>query len=414
MDGSLWTEQAEASGARSSGQARSGLTIEILPSPSSIETEWRGLAAKAKVSIYQQFGWTNAWAATIAPAQHIIPSIMVLRLAGQIAAILPLGIERAGLLRIARFPGGEHANIRMPIVDHDCMDALVDSDALGQRIVAAMQVLPERVDLIDLDALPLEWLGRPVPLANHPAARPARLQVGSIALGTDLAATLEPKRRSRKAKKHRAQLNALAPIGGYRFYRAPDALSAIALFERFRAEKSEWFAKMGIGDSFAGPGVPEFFHALIERRWQGDDALLDLYAVEFGGAVRAILGGGAASGRMSGYFLSVADDEWRRITPGELLLHDLVEACCAEGLSSLDLGRGDERYKTSWLTSEEKQVRLILPVTAAGHAGLAALRLRHAAERKLRDNPRLWQLAKRIRRILGGHAPAAPEPEAAD
>lgn len=387
------------------------LAVSVLRDPSAIELEWRALAERAGASVYQQFGWTAAWAATIAREQAIEPAILAIHVGTRLAAILPLGVERAGALRIARYPGGEHASIRMPLVEPDCLGALADPLALAKALQDALRSAPVPVDLLDLDALPLQWNGADVPLANHPAARPARLPIGRLDLASDLAATLGPERRGRKAKKHRAQVNALAPVGGYRFRRAESEAEALALFESFRTEKAAWFARMGIDDSFAGPGVPAFFHALIARRWRGREALLDLCAIEFDGAVRAIFGGGEAGGRLSGYFLSVGDDAWRRITPGELLLHDLVAHACAAGLSSLDLGRGDDRYKWSWLQSAEPQVRLVLPVTLRGRAGLAMIGLADRMERKIRSSERLFRVAKALRRGIRGRS-AAGEPSA--
>ncbi|MBN9018619.1 MAG: GNAT family N-acetyltransferase [Rhizobiales bacterium] len=378
------------------------LTVSVLRDGAAIEREWRAMAARGDASVYQQFGWTAAWAETMAREQAIEPVILAIRTAGRLAMILPLGVERIGPLRIARYPGGEHANIRMPLTDPDCRAALEDPVALAKALQDALRAAPIAVDLIDLDALPLQWNGADVPLAYHPEAKPARLPLGRLELAADLATTLGPERRGRKAKKHRSQVNALAPVGGYRFRRAESEAEALALFAQFRAEKAAWFARMGIDDSFAEPGVPAFFHALIARRWQQGEALLDLYAIEFDGSIRAIFGGGEAGGRLSGYFLSVSDDAWRRITPGELLLHDLTAHACAAGLTAFDLGRGDDRYKWSWLQTAEPQVRLILPVTLRGRAGLALIRMADRLEQRIRSNERLFRFAKALRRRIRG------------
>lgn len=395
---------------RRDAMSNGSLTVSVLRDPAAIEPEWRAMAVRAGASVYQQFGWTAAWAGSMAREQAIEPVILAIRVDGHLALILPLGVERAGVLRIARYPGGEHANIRMPLMEPDCAAALSDPVALAEALRHALTTAPITVDLIDLDALPLQWNGADVPLAHHPDAKPARLPLGRLELAVDLATTLGPERRGRKAKKHRSQVNALAPVGGYRFRRAESEAEAMALFAQFRAEKAAWFARMGIDDSFAEPGVHDFFHALIARRWQQGEALLDLYAVEFDGSVRAIFGGGEAGGRLSGYFLSVSDDAWRRITPGELLLHDLVAHACAAGLKAFDLGRGDDRYKWSWLQTAEPQVRLILPVTLRGRAGLAMIRIADRLEQTIRSNERLFRLAKAVRRrIRGQESPAGDQ-----
>ncbi|MCX5493643.1 GNAT family N-acetyltransferase [Kaistia dalseonensis] len=374
-----------------------------------IEAEWRRAATLWPISVYQNFDWVDCWVSTATGPQRIRPALVTLRIAGRLAAILPLGIERVGPLRIARFLGGEHANIRMPLFD-PALFARLDaegSDRLLGRIARAIK----GIDLIDLDAMPVMWDGRPVPLAAHPVARPARTDVGAMALGPDFKAVLAAHHGARKAKKHRWQVNALAPVGGYMVRRAADADEALALLDAYFAQKAAWFRAQGIADSFAEPGVAAFFRALVARRWRTGAPIIELDAVIVDGAVQAILGSGTEHGRLSGYFLSVANTEWRRISPGELLIHDVVAASCTRGLAILDLGRGDERYKTSWLDQREPHVRVLIGVTWRGRLAVALFGQAGRVERALRGNPRLWGLAKSLRRRLGGRR---TEPAGAD
>lgn len=379
------------------------VTITVHESAAPLEAEWRALAERAPVSVYQSFDWIQSWIETAVRAQGIRPAIVALRLGGRLAVILPLGVERVGPLRVARLLGGEHANVRMPLVKPG-IDTALDDDAIDRligRIAQALRPSAGAIDLFDFDALPAEAGGRPTFLATHSTARTARCQVATIHLMPDFAALLAAHRGAKKTKKHRWQKNALAAVGGYQFRRAESEAEALALFDAFLCEKAIWFRKMGIADSFAAPGIKAFFRTLIERRWRTGEPVIDIDAIEFDGSVHAILGSGLANGRQSGYFLSIADDEWRRISPGELLIHDVVAAACARGTAVLDLGRGDERYKASWLDRPERHVRLILPVTPLGRLGLASLRVANGLERRVRSHPQLWRLVGAIRRRRG-------------
>ncbi len=373
------------------------LSIDVHREIAPIEREWRALFASSGTTVYQSFDWIAAWIETVVPAQNIRPAIVTLREGPDLAMILPLGIERSGGVRIARHLGGEHANIRMPLTAARWQGAAdgAATDRLLRRIAAAIG----GVDLFDFDALPAGADGTPRMLAQHKAARPARLHVGTLRLGPDFDRLFAGQRRARKAKKYRWQNNALAPIGGYTLRRAASQAEAEAMFATFRAEKSAWFRRMGIADSFAAPGIEAFFRALIARRFAGGDTtVIDIDAIEFGGAIHALLGSGLANGRQSGYFLAVTDDEWRRISPGELLIHDAVAGACARGTEVLDLGRGDERYKASWLDRTEAHVRLLRPVTLAGYAAAGALHIADTLARRIRHDERLWRLVKRLRR----------------
>ncbi len=374
------------------------LTIAVHTDSAPIEAEWRALFSRDGTSIYQSVDWIACWLAAAAPAQGIRPAIVALSDGAELVMVLPLGVERIGPFRLARHLGGEHANIRMPLVApawRGAADA-ASADRLLARIAAAIG----GVDVFDFDALPADQDGTPLFLARHPAALPARCNVGTLRLQPDFAALLAAHRGARKSKKHRWQTNALAPIGGYSLRRAASRAEAEAMFEAFLTEKAAWFRRMGIADSFAAPGVADFFRALIARRWrEGDETTaIDIDAIEFGGSLHAILGSGRANGRQSGYFLAIAEDEWRRISPGELLIHDVVAAACARGTKLFDLGRGEERYKASWLDHTETHVRLLRPVTLRGRAAILGLRMRDAIERRIRNDARLWGLVTRLRR----------------
>lgn len=376
------------------------LAVTVHADAHAIEDEWRALFESDGTTVYQSFDWTDCWLAEAAPALGIRPAIVALRIEGRLVAVMPLGIERIGPFRLARHLGGEHANIRTPLVAGDwrCPTDDAAADRLLRRIATAIG----GVDLFDFDALPAEQEGTPLFLARHGAARPARCNVGTLRLKPDFAALLAEHRGAKKSKKHRWQKNALAPIGGYRLHRAASRAEAEAMFDAFLAEKAAWFRRMGIEDSFAAPGVAAFFRRLIARRWQDEEStVIDIDAIEFGGAIHAILGSGSTHGRQSGYFLSITDDEWRRISPGELLIHDVVAEACARGTVLLDLGRGEERYKASWLDRVETHVRLVRPVTPLGHLAALALKGRDEIERRVRADERLWRLVMQFRRRRG-------------
>lgn len=377
--------------------AADGLTVDVLTSAASIEAEWRALESMLAVAVYQSFDWIDSWLDTAAPAQGVRPAIVALRRSGVLVGVLPLGIERLGPFRVARLLGGEHSNIRMPLLLPSFADTL-DNDATIHLLVEIGRKI-RGVDLLDLDAMPLEWRGRRNPLAAHADARPARCGVPSMTLSGDFQAVLRAHRGAKKTKKHRWQVNTLAEVGGFRLRRAETEPEAHEMLSAYLAQKAVWFRQQGIADAFAAPGIAAFFRELIRRRFAGQSGLIELDALEFDGEIRAILGSGTAHHRLSGYFLSVSDDAWKRVSPGELLLYETVSSSSARGIEALDLGRGEERYKMSWLDIPEPHRRLLVPVTAAGRMAAGLLRLADFAERSVRENQHLWHLAKRVRRL---------------
>ena len=384
------------------------LNVEIHASPSAIAEDWRALEASLPILVYQSFDWIDCWTEAATGPQRIRPAIVAIRDEAELVAILPLGVERVGPLRVARFLGGDHANIRMGLFTPR-LAASLDPLSTRHLLRRAAQAIGG-VDLFDLDAQPVEWAGFANPLAVHTNARPARCNVGVMRLEADFPTVLKAHRGTKKAKKRRWQANTLEPVGGSQLRRAASSEEALEILEAYFTQKSAWFRSQGIGDSFAEPGVADFFRALVRRRWsRGVGGLIELDALEFDGEIRAILGSGTHAGRLSGYFMSVPDDDWRRVSPGELMLYEVIAASCARSLTALDLGRGDERYKTSWLDIQEQHVRAIVPVTPAGHLAALLFQAADRTERAVRDNPRLWKLAKTVRRWRGKSEPRASE-----
>jgi CelD/BcsL family acetyltransferase involved in cellulose biosynthesis len=369
------------------------LRLAVHASAAPIEAEWRALESRAVASVYQCFDWIDCWVEHATEHQGIRPAIVTIRYPdGALAAILPLGVERVGPVRVGRFLGGEHANIRMGLLDPAFAHWLSENgcSALLDRVAKEIGGL----DLIDLDALPARFEGARNPLAMHPGARPARCDVPTMRLASDFAAILRLHRGTKKSKKRRWQAKMLAPVGGARLVQASSEAEAMAMLDTYLAQKTEWFRDNGIPDSFAEPGITAFFRALAKRRSSSLTSVLDLRGVEIEGKLRALLGSGTHKGRMSGYFMSLANDEWRRVSPGELMLYEVISDSCARGLTALDLGRGDERYKASWLDELEPHVRVIVPFTVSGQIAAMLLRARDRLERSARNNPK-------IRRGLG-------------
>src|SRR5690606_37239983 len=88
-----------------------------------------------------------------------------------------------------------------------------------------------------------------------------------------------------------------------------------------------------------------------------------------------------------------------------ILLHELVEELREEGITSIDIGLGDFAYKELWA---EKQTVHDGAVALSGKGRLAAplwLGLRRL-RRTIKQNPRLFKLAKRFRGLARGSAPA--------
>lgn len=383
--------------------------ITVYTSLAEVEPLWRAFEERAIRSIYQRFDWVSAWVGNVAAAEGITTTVVVGWRCGETQFILPFGRLRRRSGMSVGWLGGSHVNVGMGLYDPDFMAGITAPEML--RIMRNVAAALAPVDFFALCNQPESWQGYPNPMGHLPG-RQADQPVFCLPLESDFAAVVERHNGARKRKKLRWQENTLAKVGGYRFVRTTTEAEALRLLDAFLEQKTEQFARSGVDNVFAKPGVADAFRALIATASRGEDSLIELYGIEIGGRYRATFAAGVDRGRMHGYFAGISLDEYQRVSPGELLLMRLIRQCCERSLSEFDLGVGEERYKTAWNMRAEPQFMSLIPVSYRGHAAVAGHRLISALRIAIRTNPQLWRMAKRLRQKLAGRAPA-PDPAGA-
>lgn len=359
---------------------------------------WDILEDKAPVSPYQTRAWLRAWLETEGLAHGVRPFIVAaLDGRGRPVAILPLGLWAGAAVRGARFLGGVHANYNMGLFD----PAVVWSDAdLRALLGHAARKAPARVDVFAFVNQPIDWRDRPNPLARlrgQPSPslghRAVLQRDGDAFLRDHLSAAARKKMRSK-----RAQLDALGPVS-HRIARSAGEIEAT--LAAHLAQKAAKLEALGVdtGKALAAQG------RLLARAAHdpgGAMAPLELHALCCGARIVATFGGLAHAGRFSGLLISYENDPaYARLSPGELLLADVVRLKCAEGLDSFDLGIGEARYKQGFCPIDDPLVDSFVPVTARGRLFVAQDALRLRLKGTIKRSAWAWAVARRTRRWLG-------------
>jgi CelD/BcsL family acetyltransferase involved in cellulose biosynthesis len=212
----------------------------------------------------------------------------------------------------------------------------------------------------------------------------------------------------RKRKKHRAQARKLEAAVGCRRLEADSPEDVARLLDAFLEMKAGRFREAGIPNVFAPAQVRRFFQTLFTDALACAPRPFVLQGLEVGGRLRAVTGSSVLDGRMVCEFGGITDDELAHASPGDFLFYQTIEEACGHGLSVYDFGVGDEPYKRSWCDIELRLRDVTVPLGARGQVLAAALRLRGRAVEIVKGNPRLWQIAKAIRRRTGGGRPPSP------
>lgn len=334
--------------------------------------------------------WVCGW------ARHCNPDVVVLASTGNGRMALALEVVREGPNRIARFPGGSHANGNFPAIDQRQPAALTPSDR--KKLAEALRRVRADVDVILLE--------RQVPKLGelqNPLASLRSWDSPNIALAADLSqgfdSLLNRGNAKKRRKKHRYQVRKFEAAGGYRRFQAVDRSEVERLLNAFFEMKALRFARSGIKDVFAEADVKDFFLDLyVSAAAKNSEPDFVLYGLEVGGKIRAVTGCSRIRSGLICDFGAFSEDELSPHSPGEFLFYENIREASKEGLAIYDLGVGDENYKRDWCDIETTQFDVAIPLTARGRLSIGIRKATSAAKRQIKANQFAWEIVKRLRR----------------
>lgn len=359
----------------------------------SIADAWRALEGEGLATPYQRHEWVAAYAAeAMASEGDDLRVVHVQGQGGRTVAILPFVVRRRFGLAIAGFPGGKHANFQMGVFDRGFCAGL-DAGAAEALLAEAGRAIG--ADAFMLHNQPLSWEGIANPFASL-KAQPSPSQAYRLPLQRDPDATLQAAMSSSARKKHKNKRARFAELGASRSFVARTPEEKEAVLAAFFSQKARRFAQMGVADPFAEPSVRAFIRAASA----GDGPAVTLHALELEGRIVAVYVGAVHGGRFSGMATSFEPDPAiMKVSPGEILLVDIIRGEAARGLSMFDLGVGEARYKTTICSETEELADSFVGVSPLGRAAAEAARLAGRAKRTLKASPLAFGLLQRARAL---------------
>jgi CelD/BcsL family acetyltransferase involved in cellulose biosynthesis len=357
---------------------------------------WADLETSVPCSIYQTRAWLLPWIATLGRKAAIAPLFVLASAAdGHLTALLCLGLQQCGPIRIATFLGGKDSNFNIGLVRTGHSWTAADLRLLLSR--AARNLGRDAPDAFLLVNQPHAWGG-----AGNPFAALPHQPSPSAAFGTALDARAEDffaKKLSKESrKKLRKKESRLAETGLPTHLVAVTADERKAILDRFFEQRLERFRAQNIASDFDDPQMRAFIEHASAHGPHGIG--MELHALKAGERIVAVYGGGAHDGQWSGMFNSFdADVEIAKTSPGDLLLMKVIATQCAAGLRYFDLGIGEARYKATFCDEAIPLFDTFIPVSLKGWAYIqlhaASLRIK----RMVKQNARLFSLVKRLRAL---------------
>ncbi len=366
-------------------------SVTVYTDPTAAIPAWRDLAASAPTTPYQSPAWILPWAETVGASLRISPLIVVARDGdGRAVALLPLGVQSQGSLRVAAFLGAKDSNFNMGLFRSGSRWTRRSLVALLREAAAAAGT---PVDLYAFRNQPRAWQGASNPcvaLAGQPS--PSFAYKAELVHDPDAFMKAHLSRDTRK--KVRQKMNRLRGMGPVSVVEARSETEVAEILDAFVAQRSERNTSAGLGADDL-PALRRFLD-----RTAGVDGPVTLLGLRCGDRIVATLAGLRHAGRFSGMLTSfTADADVARTSPGELLLADVMRHHCAAGFATFDLGIGEARYKETYCPEVEELFDSLVPITFRGHLFAQAERLRLRVKRAVKQSRWAWPLAQRVRRI---------------
>lgn len=358
------------------------------------EPVWRQLEARAVLTPYQRYDWIAAFAAAQGASAEF--AVTVVRFGNSPVALLPLWIRSRWGVRTAEFIGSKNSNADWMIVDPDV------SGQLGRPQLEAVLAEVRRtagIDLFVASNQPAEWSGVANPLLTFPhQAAPDHLYGGPI--GTHRLSA----NRTRNIMRGRRRL--AETIGPVRLVQAATSDEVDAYHAAFLRQRSARFAEMGVDNIFAEDWFVRFFKSAANRSLGMQRPILRLHALFAGDDILATAFGTYCGTHYSQYINSTAvDGPAVKYSLIGILLHELVVELQREGIETIDIGLGDFAYKELW--AEQLAVYdTVVPLTGKGRVVAPQLLALRRLKRGIKQNPRLFGIAKRLRRLAHGRRAA--------
>lgn len=165
------------------------------------------------------------------------------------------------------------------------------------------------------------------------------------------------------------------------------------VFRTVLAWKSAQFVATGRLDPFRRPWTVDLLRRLLAERTPGFAGVLSVLWTGDGRPAAIHLG--MRSATVWHYWFPSYDHALARHSPGLVLLLAMAEDAAAQGLTRIDLGKGDDRYKQEWANASGR--------VAEGSVMPAPLRLAAGAGQRAAD----WLRTTPLRRLARGPARAA-------
>ena len=348
--------------------------------------DWLALEADHAPSAYQRFTFVREWSDHVARTVGLEPRILVGRSAGRTVVIAPLALKRRPLPLLMPL-SDSHTNLNGGLF----ADGVVGGDLAGTAL--RLEAEAEGFEACCMREDDAKLYGDQ-PIRSVHDAFVARVDEGFDAF-------LARNSGKRKRKKHRRSVRHFDELGGWHVERIRTRTDLRVVLDEAWSWMAARFKRDGIDDPFAPPEVRAFFLEACASCLDDDRPALGLWRLVVGGRTAAIMAAGFGGRGYAPMFTSYRTGGVEGDSPGEFLIYELCKMAADMDCEEFDLGRGREPYKLSWTDGPVTLYDLRIARTARASVYLGTRTWLSRAKRGVRDDERLWAIAKHVRAAVG-------------
>ncbi|PPQ36641.1 hypothetical protein CCS01_04570 [Rhodopila globiformis] len=319
------------------------LRINVIDNLAQIEALWRRASRELAGYVFQCFDWLVVWNATVGIPEGITPALVqVSNTAGQTLMLIPLGIRRLHGCRVLGFLGGEESDYKAPLIDRAFATSCCAA-AFAELWAMILRRLPP-VDIIWFSGMPATVAGAPNPFVTLRGA----VSVGCAHAATPLPDNFESYRKAHKSALFRKAARLYRNGAGnnpVRLERVADPTEMLGTLDLTLA-----WGRRRYGNDFMSASVERFYRQILRSRLDAATPFVARLWIE--DVVVATEVGMVQGNRFYGLLTAHESGPWARLSPGRLLMAEIVRWCIAEGIETFDLARGDEPYKKDFTDTE--------------------------------------------------------------
>tara|TARA_R110002074_G_C12445583_1_gene658088 strand:- start:82 stop:1356 length:1275 start_codon:yes stop_codon:yes gene_type:complete len=374
-------------------RSRVGVTVHMTMADA--EIAWRAFEADAVGLGFQNFDWLKAWYSQVGEAEGVEPAIVITSLDGVPVMLTPFGIERRYGQRCLVWLGGRFADYKAPMLARD-FETQVSPDLFASMWEKIRQHLPAH-DFIALENQPSH-----VGLSINPFTSLSGETAADDGYVFPLPATYEEFTqtfRSGTRRADRAKLRKLEAMGRLEFKIAETSDEARLMVADILDRKAMQLRAQGISSIFEDAGYRAAYVALAAlppKRKMLQVAMMTLDGEFISGSIAHF-----RQGHMT-LMVHTYEHAFARLSPGRLLLLNLIKTSIGEGHKIYDLSVGYAAYKDSFCDEPMPLSNYVAAAKPWGLAAASAERAKLGLKRRVKDNVTLMGWLRGWRQKFAG------------